>query len=321
MLFLWIPLFIISYSLIYWSADKFIDNLKDLSSLLKASPFIIGLLILGIDPEETIASLMAAINGLPYIALGPVIGNSIISLTLCFALPAIFYTVKLEKIPNFYPILIIISVAIILSGVFYPYNMLITGTVNLLIFGIYLAKNLHRFKKTKRTDIIIEDEEERDEDNEDEGSKINTILLTILFFILIFIGGHFLIVSTKEILSLTTIDQSFFGFIIIAFFTDVEEILLLIKAIQKGETSIGVGGMIGKIIWNVGFTYGISGLILISAEYNMAVILNSIILLLVSIYFLYLIKIRKITKINGMILSLIFVSFIVVNFLLNFSVI
>ena len=103
---LWILLFLGSYAVIYFSADKFIDNLKDLSVLLHISPFLIGLLILGIDPEETIASVIAAINGLPDIAVGNVIGNTIISIAFCFALPALFSNFKFEKIPFFYPLLI-----------------------------------------------------------------------------------------------------------------------------------------------------------------------------------------------------------------------
>ena len=118
----WIFLFIGGYLLIYWSADKFIDTLKDLSLKLNVSPFLIGLLILGIDPEESIASIVAAINNLPYIAAGNVIGNSIISLSFCFALPAVFYGIKLEKIPNFYLILMISGSSMIIIGYFLPFN-------------------------------------------------------------------------------------------------------------------------------------------------------------------------------------------------------
>ena len=117
---LWILLFIVSYALIYYSADKFIDYLKDLSILLKVSPFLIGLLILGIDPEESIASIIAAINGLPYIAIGNVIGNSIISIAFCFSLPALFSNLEFEKIPIFYPLLIILSTLMILISFLLP---------------------------------------------------------------------------------------------------------------------------------------------------------------------------------------------------------
>ena len=52
----WIILFFVGYITIFFTADLFIDNLKDLCIIYKVSPFIIGLLVLGIDPEESIAS-------------------------------------------------------------------------------------------------------------------------------------------------------------------------------------------------------------------------------------------------------------------------
>ncbi|GAI66941.1 unnamed protein product, partial [marine sediment metagenome] len=82
----WIIFFIGSYFIIFFAADIFLDNLKDICVIYNLSPFIIGMLVLGIDPEESIASIIAAINGLPYISFGNVVGNSIIAMTLPFAL-------------------------------------------------------------------------------------------------------------------------------------------------------------------------------------------------------------------------------------------
>ena len=135
MLFVWIPVFVLSYALIYFSADYFIDALKDLSRMMKVSPFLIGLLILGIDPEESIASVMAAINGLPYIAIGNVIGNSIISIAFCFSLPALFYKVKFDKISSYYPILMIFGVILILlNGILLSFNLLMILILKGLVF-------------------------------------------------------------------------------------------------------------------------------------------------------------------------------------------
>lgn len=318
---IWILLFIGAYLLIYFSADKFIDTLKDLSLKFNVSPFLIGLLILGIDPEESIASIVAAINNLPYIAAGNVIGNSIISLSFCFALPAVFYGIKLEKIPNFYLILMISGASIIIIGYFLPFNLLITGIVNLILFVAYLGKNLNTFRKSKKTDIVFEDDEDDDEEEEAEESgneSKNLIIKTGLFFILILTGGHFLILATQNIISLTGIEESFFGLVIIAFFTNVEEILLLVKSIQKGQTAIGVGGMIGKVIWNLGFTYGISGIIVQNMIFDFPMLFNSVILLFSLLYFSFLVKRRSINKYHGYGLFFVFLLYLGGNILLQF---
>ncbi|MHA1476411.1 MAG: sodium:calcium antiporter [Promethearchaeota archaeon] len=334
---LWILLFIVSYALIYYSADKFIDYLKDLSILLKVSPFLIGLLILGIDPEESIASIIAAINGLPEIAIGNVIGNSIISIAFCFSLPALFSNLKFEKIPLYYPFLIILSTLMILISALLPYNMIFVGVVSLLIFGIYLTRNLNKYKKSKTVDIIIDDDEDDDDENEEEDEdesnieekgenhgeskrtkkKAILILKIFAFFSLILLGGEGLIFATENILSETGIDESFFGFIVIAFVTNVEEITLLFKSIKKNQISIGIGGMIGKIIWNMGFTLGISALIIMEIPFTSAILYNSVLLLVLGIYFAYLINNRQITKKDGIILSIVFILFIMLNIFLG----
>ena len=58
-LILWILLFIIGYLIIFFSADVFLNNLKDICIIYGISPFIIGAIIIGIDPEESIASIIA----------------------------------------------------------------------------------------------------------------------------------------------------------------------------------------------------------------------------------------------------------------------
>ena len=117
-LILWILLFIGAYIIIYYFADIFLDNLKDVCVVYGLSAFIMGSLIIGIDPEESIASIMAGINGLPYIAVGNVIGNSIIALTLCFAIPALFYNFKFKKISIFHFLIIYAGSFLILLGFF-----------------------------------------------------------------------------------------------------------------------------------------------------------------------------------------------------------
>jgi len=117
---IWISLFILGYVIIYFSVDFFIDNLKEACVIFGVSPFIIGLIILGIDPEESIASIVASLGGFSYLALGNVIGNTILSLSLCFALPAFFYKIDLKKMSSFYFILLYTCLVLILLSFMIP---------------------------------------------------------------------------------------------------------------------------------------------------------------------------------------------------------
>ncbi len=104
----YVLLFIGACFLIYFGADVFIDGLKDLCEKHNFSPFIVGLLILGVDPEESVASIFASIENLPHVAIGNVIGNTIIALAIVFGLPALFFSLTFESVPRFYPLLLCI---------------------------------------------------------------------------------------------------------------------------------------------------------------------------------------------------------------------
>ncbi|MFX1314652.1 MAG: sodium:calcium antiporter, partial [Promethearchaeota archaeon] len=235
-LIIFIFLFIIGYLIIFFAADIFLDNLKDLCLIYGLSPFIVGSLILGIDPEESIASIIAAIGDLPYIAIGNVIGNSIIALTISFAIPAFFYKIEFKSTPQFYFTLLYSCMIFIIFGFLIVYGLLIMGIAVLLIYLIYLNRNLKYLNKERVEQIKSKKKINKDFDNDEElekESKKKKIGLVLIGFVFIFLGGELLIFSAERIIRLTNIPEAFFGLIIIAFVTNVEELTLVFKSIKK----------------------------------------------------------------------------------------
>lgn len=318
-LIIWIGIFILGYLIIFFSADIFLDNLKELCRMYKVSPFIMGLLILGIDPEETIASIVAAANGLPYIAVGNVVGNSIIALSLCFAIPAFFYKIEVESVPQFYFILIYTCMIFILMGFLIHLGLIIFGILALILYFFYIFRNLQHFSKEGITHIIINEKNEEKIKVEQAGikksSKLKKIGLVIISFIFIFIGGELLIIATEELMVITQIPEAFFGFVIIAFVTNVEELTLIFKSIKKRTIEIGFGGMIGKLIWNLTITFGVSAIIAMNIDFTWILIWNWFILFGIIIYFNIISKKKFIGSKDGIILLLFFITFIIINVL------
>ncbi|MHA1376863.1 MAG: sodium:calcium antiporter [Candidatus Helarchaeota archaeon] len=308
----WIGLFFGGYLLIFFFADIFLDNLKEICLLYEVNPFIIGLLILGIDPEETIASIIAAINGLPYIAMGNVIGNQIISLTLCFALAALFYEIKIKSISNYYFFIIFTCLIVIISSFLLNSGFLIAGIICLVIYIFYLIWSIKHIMKKSELDISFE-EELLEIEEEEESSKFKMVIFIIISLLLILVGGELLIYATSELISLTNISESIFGFVIIAFMTNVEELTLIIKSIKKHSAEIGLGGMIGKIIWNLTITFGVSGIITINILFGWNLLWNWVILTVVMVYY-YIISWKKVLNWkDAIILLAVFIIFLIIN--------
>jgi cation:H+ antiporter len=316
-LIVWLILFIGSYIVIYFSADLFLDNLKDICVIYNFSPFIIGMVILGIDPEESIASIIAAINGLPYVSIGNVVGNSIIAMTLPFSLPLLIYTLKFKSLSRFYVILLYILLINLLFSFVFTNFMFVSG---LIALGIYVIYNLRNFRyysqdKDRNTEDIVDDIifSERESMELHTSSKVKKIFLTTIGFVFIFIGSELLILSADQIIDLLHIPEAFFGFIIIGFVTNVEELTLILKSIKKKAVDIGFGGIIGKLIWNLTITFGISGVIITNIPFKLILIWNWLILVLTIVYFTLSSRREKLAKKDGLILLGIFFVFIAIN--------
>ncbi|MFX1379842.1 MAG: sodium:calcium antiporter [Promethearchaeota archaeon] len=316
-LILWVPLFIVGYLIIFFAADVFLDNLKDICIIYGVSPFIIGALIIGIDPEESIASILAAISGLSYIAVGNVIGNSIIALTISFAIPAFFYKLSFKSVAQFYFLLLYCSIFLLFLGTLFNFGLFIVGIVAIFLYLIYFLINTKRINKGSITLEISKDNVAQNDNKVQklkEKTKFKKITLIIISFIFIFLGGELLIFSAEQIILFTNIPETFFGFVIIAFVTNVEELTLVIKAIKKKSVEIGLGGMIGKVFWNLTLTFGISAIIIVNFVLSWIVFWNWLILLILIFYFNWISKKKAIKWNDGIILSIILIIFLIINF-------
>lgn len=312
-LIVWLTLFLGSYVVIYFAADLFLDNLKDLCNIYNLSPFIIGMLILGIDPEESIASIIAAINGLPYISFGNVVGNSIIAMTLPFSLTVLIYTMKFRSISKFFFVVIYILLINLLFSFIFSGGMFVSGFIAIGMYIIYVWRNLKHHTQEKIGDNLEYAEQKLIEI--ECSSKMKKIILTSLGLVFILIGGEFLILSADQIIDIVQIPEVFFGFIIIAFVTNVEELTLILKSVKKKAVEIGFGGIIGKLIWNLTISIGISGIFIKNLPFKFILLWNWLILVILTIFLNFSTKKEQFNKRDGLILMGFFVFFIVINVL------
>lgn len=315
----WIFLFCVGYLIIFFSADIFLDNLKELCIIYRISPFIIGVLIIGIDPEESIASIIAAINGLPYLAVGNVIGNSIVALTVSFAIPAFFYKINIKSIYQFYFTILYICLILMLFGILIYFGLFMVGIIVVIIYFIFLIRNIKLIAKDKLKEIPsmeeLMDHDKRTIEIKGE-SKFKKVVLILLSFLFICIGGEFLIYSTERIIIITNIPETFFGLVIIAFVTNVEELTLVIKSVRKKSVEFGLGGMIGKVLWNLTLTFGISAIIIMNFHFLWVIFWNWLILVIVIIYFNWVSKRKFMDWKDGIRLTVMLTAFLIVNFAL-----
>jgi cation:H+ antiporter len=199
----------------------------------------------------------------------------------------------------------------------FNYFLLFSGIIALIGYFIYFIRNFKHYRKEKEMEndnanqkLDIHEDELKDLKS---ALKFKKILYVIIGLIFIFIGGEILVFSGEKIIDLLKIPEIFFGFIIVGFVTNVEEMTLVIKSIKKKSIEIGFGGMVGKLIWNLTITFGVSGIIIMDIGFNSIFIWNWLILFVIIIYFNLCSIRRKLERRDGILLLVIFTLFILSN--------
>lgn len=304
---IWILLFLISYAFIYYFADYLIDLIEDLSDGFSISPVILGILVLGIDLEESIVSLFAARESLPYLSIGNLIGNSIFGIVIAFAIPPLLYKIKkFDQMPKFYYISLILAIISMLLSTISPQYLLYFAIFNLLIFIFYVIGSV----KIQREYHSI-----KDESSHGAETGIRLFAKVVMVILIIFFAGQLLVTSSVQILIMSNLSESFFGLIITALITNVEEFWLMVKSIQKGKVEIGISAQIGKLLWNSTLIFGISGVILSSFVVSSIMIISSVFLAVITAILIFNLLRNNLSKRNSKIYLFIMVLYVIINVL------
>ncbi|MGD9381342.1 MAG: hypothetical protein PVI03_02760 [Candidatus Thorarchaeota archaeon] len=279
---LWSLLFIGGYIIIYFLADLIIDTLEDISESFSISPIVLGLLVLGIDLEESIVSLAAAIEGLPYLALGNLIGNTVIAIGIAFGLPALYLKAEIDQLPRFYYAELVGAGAIVLISMALTSLLILFGVLSIILFIVHLAYTLRIQREFRSSNLRIKQvEQDTSEEKHNDGdtkskNRVQTVIKLLLALIVIFIGAEVLVFSAEELVILTGLNETFFGLIIMAAVTNVEEFWLIVKSINKGRIELGVSAQVGKIVWNITIIFGLCCLLLFQFAFETIMLLSSI---------------------------------------------
>ena len=303
----WILLFVVSFALIYYFADYLLDLIEDLSEGYSISPIILGVFILGIDLEESIVSLFAAKESLPYLSIGNLIGNSIFAVVIAFAIPPLLYKIKnIGQIPKFYYVSLLLAILSISLSTILSQYLWVFAILNLLIFIYYVLRSINI-----QRDFKLGEEGDECEDEDDTGIKL--IVKVIVAILIVFFAGQLLVVSAEQILIISNLSETFFGLIITALITNVEEFWLMIKSIQKGKIEIGISAQIGKLLWNTTLIFGISGVILSSYTISSIMVISSFFLIVIAAILIINLIRNDLSKRNSLIYLFIVLVYLVVN--------
>lgn len=321
--------FISGAALLVYSAEKLIGYLVESASGLGVSAFVLAIIFTGIEFDDIALGVALGLEGLSGVALGIVFGTALSLSGVTLALACIFTPTKVD-IPNDYIVLFAVSPLVILPFVFFFQGGTLTtiGSVILIalfvLFIIYVA-----FRERTTGQPVIRNPEVREIMDggvepsaaadmpfakERNLSGIAGISLAILALIGLVIGAATTGMGAEGIIGAYGIEGTIFGATLATAVLTIEDIVLTVEPIRKGAPEIGVGNVIGSVIFSVTGKLGVIGLAGSIAISGTALTWHFPALLVLTVLAAYFIYTERLRLWQGCVLLILYIAYWVVSY-------
>ena len=249
-------------------AEWLVDGAVAIAKHFGMSPLIIGLTIvaMGTSAPEVAASVKAALQDSPGIAVGNVYGSNIANLALVAGLCALIRPIMVSRIALFRDVPLMLGAALLLYGVFYTNLSLnrIESVFLLLLFSGVILFMIHSERRRAQKDAgVLEEKASTVEHAAPHQPKNIWISLSVILVGLVCLAeGADLTVSTSKIIGRHAgLSGVVIGATIVAIGTSLPELMTCLIAAFKGQDDLSVGNLVGSNIFNTLLVIGASGLV------------------------------------------------------------
>lgn len=334
-MFISIVLFIIGLVLLIFCGDWFVDGATGIARKFHIPELIIGATVVSIGTTlpEVMVSADAAIKGQGATAYGNAIGSIICNTALILAITIAVKPSKVDKKSLKTPVIFFFVAALIyvLNAYIFKRFSLASGIVLLSVFVIYMIYTVITTKKRMAQEVNTTEPAEENQNKEEEEKEKKekpvwqNILLLVVGAIGIAFGANLLVDNGVIIAGAMGVPESVIALTMIALGTSLPELVTAITSLVKGHGSLSLGNIIGANFFNLVLVSGISTTLSpfdlpvektiggLNASLVVDLPLMIIVMLIVTIPAL--IK-GKLTRAQGIILLVLYASFLVFQFLI-----
>lgn len=258
-MFIPVLLFIVGLFLLIKGGDIFVDSSVGIARRFGLSELVIGATVvsLGTTLPEVMVSVTSALEGHGELSYGNAVGSVICNTAL---IAAISITVRPQKIDS--KTLRVPVIFFFISAVFYALNAYIFGYFNrisgilllamfllYMIFNIVSAKNEGSGQQLLTTDNLHGD---------DNIVLIKNIIFLVVGALIIALGADLLVDNGILIAQYLGVSESVVALTFVALGTSLPELVTSVTSLVKGHGDLSLGNIIGANLLNLVFVSGLS---------------------------------------------------------------
>lgn len=282
-----IIVFALGTALLVYSAEKLITYLVGAARGLAVSLFLLAILFTGIEFDDLAFGVVLNLEGLEDVALGVIFGT-VISLTgLVLALAALVAPSPVE-VPRDYVAIFALAPLVLVGPALLGGLGVVSGVVLIGLFVVFVAYVAYRESRRAVPTFRSAEVLEAVDSPELVGASAGTggrgggelyetgdvgraeairrpgwalLLLALLALVGLVVGAWAMTEGTEGILEDFAISGTVFGATIATVVLSLEDIFLTVRPARRGAPAIGVGNVIGSVVFSVTAKVGIIALV------------------------------------------------------------
>lgn len=255
---------LLGMALLYAGGELLVDGATALARRFGVSSLVVGLTVVafGTSSPEMAATLVAAVRGVPEVAVGNVLGSNVANLGLILGAAALFHALQaqLKFILREVPFMILCCAAMLPLALDGAYGR-IDAVVLLAALALYLGVLVW---EARRGDVPATAMAEYDQEYGEavDLRPLSRSLLEVGAGVVLLAGGaHVLVEGAVGIAHLAGVPDRVVGISLVAVGTSLPELAACVVAALKKEADIVLGNLVGSNVFNVLAILGVTALV------------------------------------------------------------
>ena len=310
-------LIIAGFALLLFGGESVVRGSVALAQRLGVSPLIVGLTIVGFGTSlpEMVVSVNAALVGSPGLAVGNVVGSNIANILLILGVAAVIApiavhpgAVKRDLLGMSAATLVYVGLGMAGQIVFWQGVLMLIALMSYIGFTVWHdnksndeAAEMHRDEAAEMGEIPL------------RTVSIAGIIIVGLFAVVV--GAEWLVTGATTLATEFGVPEEVIGLTVVAIGTSLPELATSIVAAYRGHSDVCVGNVLGSNLFNL---FGITGVTALFAPLPFSDKIVSfdlwILLAATAIIIPFMLTGRRISRPEGIVLLILYVSFIASQF-------
>lgn len=308
-----ITAFIISCIVLSWLSKSLIKTLVEIAKYLEWREFIVGFFVMAFATSlpNLFVDVNAALQGMPQISFGDIVGGNLVDLTLVMALAVLFSkngiptkSKLVQKSAIFTAIIAVLPLLLISDGNLNRADGVIL-ILGFFIYAFWIFSKQENFEKVYKTS-------KKDKKTMDAFWFLKNVAKLFALIILLLLASYVIIDTAQFFSKAFGASLALIGILIVGLGNCFPEAYFSIISAKKGEGWMVLGDLMGSVIVCATLVLGIVALIAPFKinDFSPFLIARAFVLV-AAVYYLFVIRSdKKITKKEGLILLLVYIAFL-----------